>query len=212
MSSTSSSLILVAAVVALLWAESRSSRVGIWLTKPVASTIFVVTALLAGALDSNYGQLILLGLLLSWLGDILLIPKVQYFFVAGLASFLFAHLAFAGAFYQLSLDRVYLILAALGMVVVAVIIMRWLWPLLPHSLRAAVVAYFAAISLMVVMAIGAMPDTGPYIAIGAVVFAASDVLVARERFDCSAVANRLWGLPLYYGAQLIFALSPQWHS
>ncbi|MGI9261170.1 MAG: lysoplasmalogenase family protein [Woeseiaceae bacterium] len=202
----------MAAVVALLWAEIRSSHIGIWLTKPVASTLFIVTALFAGALDSTYGQLILSGLLLSWLGDVLLIPKGRYFFVAGLTSFLFAHLAFSGAFYQQSLDSMHLILAALIMSAVTVIVMRWLWPHLSGDLRAAVVAYMAAISLMVVLAAGAMADHGAYIAIGALLFAVSDLFVARERFVFSAVANRLWGLPLYYGAQLIFALSPQWYS
>jgi len=88
-----SSTSLATAVAALLWAELKSSRLGIWLIKPVASTLFVITALLAGALASSYGRLILLGLLFSWLGDVLLIPKRQLFFVAGLGSFLLAHVA-----------------------------------------------------------------------------------------------------------------------
>ena len=53
-----SGLLLIVAVGALLWAEIKSSHVGVWLTKPVASTLFIVTALLAGALDSTYGQLV----------------------------------------------------------------------------------------------------------------------------------------------------------
>ena len=75
---------LAIAVAALLWAELKLSRLGVWVAKPVASTLFVITALLAGALASSYGQLILLGLLLSWLGDVLLIPKRRLFFIAGL--------------------------------------------------------------------------------------------------------------------------------
>jgi len=121
-----SNTFLATAVAALLWAELKSSRLGIWLIKPVASTLFVITALLAGALDSFYGRLILLGLLLSWLGDVLLIPKRQLFFIAGLGSFLLAHVAFSGAFLLQPLEVLPLTLAATATVVIAIIILRWL--------------------------------------------------------------------------------------
>jgi len=64
---------LAIAVAALLWAELKLSRLGVWLAKPIASTLFVVTALLAGALAPSFGRLILLGLLFSWLGDVFFI-------------------------------------------------------------------------------------------------------------------------------------------
>lgn len=200
---------LATAVAALLWAELKSSRLGIWLIKPVASTLFVITALLAGALASSYGQLILLGLLLSWLGDVFLIPKRQLFFIAGLGSFLLAHVAFSGAFLLQPLAVLPLALAAAVTVVFATIILRWLWPHLTHNFRPAVVSYLAAISLMFVLAAGSVGATGPQLLVGAAMFAVSDIFVARDRFVSPSVANKLWGLPLYYGAQLIFALSTQ---
>ncbi len=204
-----SSTFLATAVGALLLAELKSSRLGVWLIKPVASTLFVITALLAGALASSYGRLILLGLLLSWLGDVFLISKRQLFFIVGLGSFLLAHVAFSGAFLLQSLKVLPLTLAATATVVFAIIILRWLWPHLSHSFRPAVVSYLAAISLMVVLASGTMAAAGPQLLIGAVMFAVSDIFVARERFVSPSVVNRLWGLPLYYAAQLIFALSTQ---
>jgi len=200
---------LAIAVAALLWAELKLSRRGVWLFKPIASTLFVITALLAGALDSSYGRLILLGLLFSWLGDVLLIPKRQLYFIAGLGSFLLAHVAFSGAFLLQPLAVLPLAIAATAMVVVAILVLRWLWPHLPNNFRPAVVSYLGAISLMVVLASGTIPATGLQLVIGAVMFAASDVFVARDRFVSPSVANRLWGLPLYYAAQLIFALSTQ---
>ena len=200
---------LAIAVAALLWAESKPSRLGVWLVKPIASTILVVTALLAGALDSSYGRLILLGLLFSWLGDVFLISKRQLSFIAGLGSFLLAHVAYSGAFLLQPLTVPPLVLAAIAMVVFAIIVLRWLWPHLRHNFRPAVVSYLLAISLMVVLASGTIAATGLYVVIGAVMFAASDIFVARDRFVSPSVANRLWGLPLYYAAQLIFALSTQ---
>ena len=206
-----SSTFLATAVAALLWAELKSSRLGIWLTKPVTSTLFVITALLAGALDSFYGRLILLGLLLSWLGDVFLIPKRQLFFIAGLGCFLLAHVAFSAAFLLQPLEVLPLTLATIATVVAAIIILRWLWPHLSHNFRPAVVSYLVAISLMVVLASGTMAAVGPALVIGAVMFAVSDIFVARERFVLPSVANKLWGLPLYYAAQLIFALSTKNH-
>ena len=201
--------LLAIAVAALLWAESRQSQPGIRVAKPIASTLFIVTALFAEALDSSYGRLILLGLALSWLGDVFLIPEGRRFFVAGLGSFLLAHVAYSGAFLLKPLAVQPLVLTSIAMAVFAVVILRWLWPHLPHRLRPAVVAYLLAISLMVVLASGTMAAVGLPLFIGAAMFAVSDIFVARERFVSSSVANRLWGLPLYYAAQLIFALSTQ---
>jgi hypothetical protein len=44
-------------------------------------------------------------------------------------------------------------------------------------------------------------------ATGAVAFTASDISVARDRFMQHGFANRAWGLPLYYLAQVMLALS-----
>jgi hypothetical protein len=61
---------------------------------------------------------------------------------------------------------------------------------------------------MVVCAIGAAAAGAPLAAaVGAVLFAASDVSVARDRFVGAGFSNRLWGLPLYVGAQLLLAAS-----
>ena len=103
------------------------------------------------------------------------------------------------------------LVAAIATSIFAVIILRWLWPHLPDKLRLAVIAYVGAIFLMVVLAGGTVTAVQPQLLGGAILFAVSDIFVARERFISSSVANRLWGLPLYYAAQLVFALSIQSH-
>src|SRR5207244_3531778 len=89
---------MAAAVAALLVAEGRQSRLGVWIAKPIASTLFVAAALSWGALEWGYGHAILGALLLSWIGDVLLIPSGMAFFRAGLASFLLGHVGFCVAF------------------------------------------------------------------------------------------------------------------
>src|SRR6516164_7124656 len=65
---------LAAAVALLLFADYRESALGVWLAKPLASTVFVAAGVANGALGSGYGRLVLAALALSWLGDVLLIP------------------------------------------------------------------------------------------------------------------------------------------
>jgi hypothetical protein len=40
-------------------------------------------------------------------------------------------------------------------------------------------------------------------------FYLSDLAVARERFVSSTFWNRAWGVPLYFGAQLVLASTVQ---
>lgn len=202
-----SAFLLTILVATLVWAEVRVHRLGVWLAKPLASTIFLASAVVAGALESRYGQLVLLALALSWLGDVLLIPKGTGAFAAGLASFLLAHLAFAAAFLLLPQAAVPLAAGGAAMVAVGVAVLRWLWPHLPGRLRPPVALYVAAIALMVALATGASSARGALLAMAAFAFAASDVLVARHRFVTPSPLNKAFGLPLYYAAQLVFAWS-----
>jgi uncharacterized membrane protein YhhN len=195
------------ALAALLAAEHVRSRAGVWIAKPVASTGFVALALARGALETAYGRWVLLALALGWLGDVLLIPKgAKRAFTAGLASFLLGHLAFAVAFAARGQSLAWLAGGLAFVAAAAVPLARWLLPHVPRELALPVRAYLAVISAMVATAAGATGATGEAaILAGGVAFAVSDVAVARERFVARSPWNQLWGLPLYYGAQLLLA-------
>jgi hypothetical protein len=61
---------------------------------------------------------------------------------------------------------------------------------------------------MVVTAFGTFGAGGnAAIVAGAFAFYLSDLSVARQRFVVQSLVNRLWGLPLYYVAQLILGYS-----
>jgi uncharacterized membrane protein YhhN len=80
--------------------------------------------------------------------------------------------------------------------------------LAPHvgDMAGPIVAYLAVITVMVVMAFAACGAGATIlIPVGAVSFYASDIAVARDRFVAPGVANRVWGLPLYYLAQVLLA-------
>lgn len=199
----------VLSLVALLASEARGLRAGVWIAKPLASTGFLGFALVLGALGTGYGQMVLVALVLCWLGDVLLIPRgARGTFLAGLVSFLLGHLAFAAAFLQRGAASAWVAGAGLACAGIAVLALRWLWPHVGGSMRGPVVAYVAVISAMVVCAAGAVgAGATALILAGAVAFFVSDLAVARERFVARSFGNKLWGLPLYYGATLLLAAS-----
>ena len=107
--------------------------------------------------------------------------------------------------------------AAIGAVVVmaafGIAILAWLSPHLSGLYRFAVPAYVLAIVMMVSLSVAASVATGTWsLAAGAVLFAVSDISVARDRFVSPGYVNRLWGLPLYYLAQIVLVSTLGLHA
>ncbi len=195
------------AVVALLIAEYRQWRLGIWIAKPLAAAGFVGAGLAAGALGSAYGRWVLAALVLSWLGDVFLIPRSSARSLrAGVLSFLLGHVAFVAAFAVRGLDPVASGVAAALALGPGLLALRWLHPYVPEELRTPIRAYMLVISAMLVCAAGAAGSSGDArILIGALMFYVSDLSVARNRFVVARFSNKAWGLPLYFAAQLVLA-------
>jgi uncharacterized membrane protein YhhN len=203
-------LLCAVAVAGLLVAEHRGSQPGLWLTKPVASAAFIWLGLESGALDTTYGQLVLAGLLLCMLGDVLLIPRGRpAIFRAGVFAFLLGHVAYSAAFLTQPMSIAGLIIGGATLVAIVVSVLRWLGGSLPPDMVVAVRTYMIVIGVMSTLACGVTAAGGPWqVAVGALAFTASDVSVARDRFVKHEFVNRAWGLPLYFAAQLLIAVTP----
>ena len=203
-------ILCAVAVAGLLVAEYRRSRAGLWLAKPVASLAFIWAGLAAGALDSGYGQLVLLGLVLCLVGDVLLIPLERpAVFRAGVFAFLAGHVAYSAAFLTRPLDPLGLVAGSVLLAVVVGAVLRWVGPALPAGMVWPVRVYMLVIGVMAALACGVTAAGGSWaVAVGALAFTASDVSVARDRFVRHEFVNRAWGLPLYYAAQLAIATTP----
>lgn len=201
-------VLTAAALLGLLAAESRGSRWGVYVCKPLASAGFVGAALAAGALGNGYGRAVLAALVLSWIGDVLLMSPRSALFLAGLGAFLIAHAGFGAAFLLRGQALGWTAVALAGLAVHAVIVSRWLRPHLPPEMRAPVHAYIVVITGMLALAAGTVAAGSPGIILaGGLAFYLSDLSVARDRFVRESFANKLWGLPLYYAAQLCLAAS-----
>jgi len=86
--------------------------------------------------------------------------------------------------------------------------LKWLWPNL-GAFKLPVVIYVIAIVSMVMGAFAVQSTGGlpaperDYLALGAALFFLSDLAVARDRFIAREFKNKAFGLPAYYGAQLL---------
>lgn len=194
---------LAVAVGGLVWAEHRTdpSR-RVW--KIAASASFLLIAV-EGYESFTWSPWIMAGLVLSAVGDVALLGRERGPFLLGLSAFLLAHLAYAGGFVLAGPDWTATAIVAAVLVVVLIVVGRWL---LPHTgdLRGPVIGYMVVISAMVALAAGVAIEGAPLATFpAAFLFYLSDLAVARDRFVAPGVVNKLWGLPIYYLAQYLFA-------
>ena len=190
-------------------AEYRGPRWQVYLFKPLTTTLLFLLACMAPSVQGRRYQLaIAIGLACSLIGDVLLmLPRDR--FIAGLASFLIAHLAYILAF---SSGVAFTSSPALALPVLAasVILLRLLWPGL-GTLRLPVLLYTITILVMVWRAWArdaAIPSGGAVLAAaGATLFMVSDALLALNRFHRPFRIAQALIMTTYVGAQLLIALS-----
>lgn len=197
-------------VLFLLLAEHREHRASIGAAKTCASIAFVAAGATALPLHTAFGRWVLAGLILSLVGDVLLVGRSERVFMAGIGAFLLAHVAYGLAFISRGVSPFAAEGAAFAGLIAAIVVLAWLLPHVPKALRGAVVVYAVAITAMVALAVGTVARGGDerggrWLLVAAFAFYASDLSVARDRFVAPGFVNRAWGLPLYYAAQLVFA-------
>lgn len=178
----SNGTLLLACVAAVLYLAMEANPAS-W-RRAVAKTAGV--ALLAVLAVVEQGPwLLVAGLALGAAGDAFLARDGERPFLAGLASFLAAHLAYAALFTAIGAGlgllvgepwRLALVVVA---AVAALVLLRRLLPAVGAALRVPVSAYVAAI---LAMTIAAATVADPLVAAGAALFVASDAILAVRTF------------------------------
>ncbi|MDX1599926.1 MAG: lysoplasmalogenase [Anaerolineales bacterium] len=203
------SVIALASGAIHIRAEYRGPRWAVYLTKPLTTLLILLVAVVAPAPQSTaYQVVVAIALMFSLFGDVfLMLPQDR--FLAGLVSFLLAHLAYLTAFTG---DTRGVMPVAIGLPILAIAIgaYAFLAPGLGRR-RIPVLAYALVISFMLWTAWGRalrFPEPRTFSAgIGASLFFVSDGLLAFHRFR----AHQQWGqaaiLSTYYLAQLLLAWS-----
>lgn len=203
------------ATISLVVAERTGSTRRRYVAKPLAAAAFVAVPLLGGVHD-RYGALIVVGLVLGLGGDVGLMLPGKRAFVAGTALFLLGHLAYVAAAFGLGEPGWLLGPHTLAPLALIAVVLRWLWPYLGRpgapAPRPLVIAYVLVIATMLLAALspvaaGETSRRAVLLAIGGVVFCASDLAVARQRFVYASFWNKAWGLPAYFAAQVMIGWS-----
>ena len=128
--------------------------------------------------------------------------------MAGLVSFLLAHIAYLSAFVVRGVNVKWMLIALIPVVAVSVAALIWMGPHVPPRMVIPVYAYTSVISCMLITAIGLRGAGGPLLVpVGATLFYLSDLAVAAGQFVQTGFPNYVWGLPFYYAGQVLIALS-----
>jgi uncharacterized membrane protein YhhN len=203
------SMLVLASALLNVRAEHKGERRQVYLFKPLTTALITLVALQTKhATAPAYRPLIVAGLVCSLAGDVfLMLPRDR--FVAGLVSFLFAHLFYIAAF-TLDGGAAPHLWAALPLVVYGALMLRLLWPRLGR-LKAPVVVYVLVILLMAWQATNrwlAEGGGGSASALaGALLFVASDSALAWRRFRGGFGGAQALVLGTYFAAQWLIALS-----
>lgn len=179
---------------------------GHWIGQPAFKAAMAVLLAVAAAAHPilREARWLIPALILSAAGDWLLaIPWWEPSFVAGLTAFLLAHLCFLGALIPLAVvSRARLI--GVGLTVVScLVLLVWFWPgLVREQMTVPVTVYVGVLGAMVCAALLAKLPTR-WTAVGAVLFAVSDAMIAISRF---VLGNEVLAVPIwwaYAAAQLL---------
>jgi uncharacterized membrane protein YhhN len=196
-------LILAAGVSGLLaiLADRSDPRPHIYyILKPLTTLLILGGAAAADPVDFAHQQWILLALVLSLVGDIFLMFKGDRWFLAGLSSFLLAHLAFVAAFLS-GLQFPEPPIWSYGVLLWGFAMLSVLWSR-AGKLKIPVLIYGLMLALMVLAAAArntVVADEASFLILcGALFFMASDSLLGYRQF-----------VRIYPGAQPLI-LSTYW--
>lgn len=203
-----STLVIFVCALLHLYGAYKEQKWLFYIFKPVTTLAIAALCWQLSPELNDYVWLILLGLLLSTLGDIFLMqPKDR--FIPGLLSFLVAHVAYIIAF-SMQLELTYTWALITPLFIIAILYLTMLW----SSLAEMKVPVLVYMSIIVVMAwisgerYFSLDSTASlYAFIGAIVFLFSDATLAFDRFKKQF--HSAYGVIIvsYYLAQYFIALS-----
>ncbi|CDX23198.1 conserved membrane hypothetical protein [Mesorhizobium sp. ORS 3324] len=202
-------LFSIAAAAIYAFALELSPRIARSAAKTLAVGLLAALAVMQGG-----PPLLVAALALSAVGDAFLSREGEKAFLGGLASFLAAHVAYVALFLKagggggLLTAELWRGAVAMAMAVFVVVMLALLWRRVGPVLRVPIAGYVAAI---LAMGISALTTGFFWVIAGAVLFMASDGLLAAERFLLAATSpHRAWMRyavwVLYYAAQLAITL------
>ena len=203
-------VVIIVSAALTISAEYRGSRRTVYLFKPLTTFCLILLALVPKyPVAPFYRYMIVAGLVCSLAGDVfLMLPSDK--FIAGLLSFLIAHLCYIAAFMFAGERTAVYAWAVAPLLLYGGLMLRWLWPALGR-MRTPVIIYMLVILLMGLAALSRYVETkqsgSSLAACGALIFIASDSILAVDKFRGRFRFAQLLILSTYFTAQWLIALS-----
>jgi uncharacterized membrane protein YhhN len=188
-------------------AVARGRKRAEYVFKPATLVALITVALALDPTVEAQRWLVVGALVFSLAGDVfLMLPRDR--FIAGLSSFLTAHLLYVAGFAVAGLTAA---AVGVGVVIAGVLGVSLAVAILSSvndpRLRVAVTAYMVVIFAMLVTAIG---TANPVAATGAVLFVASDAVLGWNRFVGGLPWARVFIMVTYHVGQALIVLSLAW--
>lgn len=196
------SVAVFASAVLSIYGDKPQNRTLHYICKPLTMMILIGSLLILGDFSSSFGYLMLTGLICSLVGDVfLMLPRDR--FIAGLVSFLIAHLAYIAAF-SLHYDGQLTWWWLLSLVVFATLYFAVLVSGL-GKMKAPVFVYISVIMAMLWLAgeiyWAGRGEVATLLFAGAITFAVSDASLAWNKFKIKYNGAQAVILSTYFLAQ-----------
>jgi len=206
----------IAAVFALMdWyaVARRNYRIESF-AKPAVMLALIASALLAEPYRATARGLLVVALVFGLLGDVALMlehrpgwQKTSRNFIAGLTAFLVGHLFYVGSMYLEGFD---LLGAGMGLILALLILLAFGFNIIRgadklggHRMAGAVIIYIIVLSGMLVFGVA---TASLFIAYGAIIFVASDLILGADRFVRRQPLARIAVIVTYHCAQAMLVI------
>ena len=185
-----------------------------WFLKPFLLPFLIVAVYFHQRFSSK--KILLIALILSWIGDIILLfaDKGELYFIGGLIAFLLSHIFYILLFNKqlkiyLKKSRTIYWIGITSIIIYLLVMMVVLMPYL-GDLLLPVFVYAMTISIMLLFALkGFLNWQKPaniYIFIGAIIFVASDSVLAFDKFYAAIPYSSFFIMSTYLAAQYLIVI------
>ena len=185
-----------------------------WFLKPFLLPFLIVAVYFHQRFSSK--KILLIALILSWIGDIILLfaDKGELYFIGGLIAFLLSHIFYILLFNKqlkiyLKKSRTIYWIGITSIITYLLVMMVVLMPYL-GDLLLPVFVYAMTISIMLLFALkGFLNWQKPaniYIFIGAIIFVASDSVLAFDKFYAAIPYSSFFIMSTYLAAQYLIVI------
>ena len=176
------------------------------IVKPLLMPTLALFFFLSIKEKSKLAYLVIVALFFSWVGDVLLIYKIDNrFFLPGLLSFLVTQIIYVYIFYRSSegfKPKIFTYSTGFLIIVYGVLLNYMMWSTL-GEMQIPVAVYTAVILSMGIAALFRKAIGSSYVLIGAMLFIASDSLLAVNKFYEPIYAAGFWVMSTYILAQFL---------